>query len=33
LQINCLKYHALALSGGAGIFFENVLGSGGPDGH
>jgi hypothetical protein len=28
LQINCLKYHAIALSGGVGIFFEQVFGSG-----
>jgi hypothetical protein len=27
LQINCLKYHAIALSGGVGIFFERVFGS------
>ena len=28
LQINCLKYHAIALSGGVGIFFEQVFSSG-----
>jgi hypothetical protein len=28
LQIECLKYHAIALSGGIGIFFEPVLRSG-----
>jgi hypothetical protein len=33
LQVNCLKYHALALSGGTGIFFEHILGSSSPDQH
>ena len=31
LQIDCLKYHTIAVSGGTGIFFEHVFGSGGPD--
>ena len=31
LQIDCLKYHTVALPGGAGIFLEHIFGSGGPD--
>ena len=29
LQIDCLKYHTIALAGGSGIFFEHVFGGGG----
>jgi hypothetical protein len=33
LQIDCLKYHAIALSGGTGIFFEHIFRSAFPQPH